>query len=69
MKRHGRIWIVLAAAAVLIAGHGVILYYVSSYMALSVAAIAGVVVMLVVNHLGFLGPLHALLRKALHRSE
>ena len=36
----------------LIAGHGVILYYVSSHMALSTVDIAGVIALVVVKHLG-----------------
>ena len=68
MKHHSRLWIALAGAVVLIAGHGVILYYVSSHMALSAAAIAGVIALVAVKHLGLLGPLYALVRKALRRS-
>jgi hypothetical protein len=68
MKNHVALWTALAGAAVLIAGHGVILYYVSSHMALSTAAIAGVIALVVVKHLGLLGPLYALVRKALRRS-
>ena len=68
MKDHGRLWIIVAGAAVLIAGHGVILYYVSSHMAVSVAATVGVIALVVIKHLGLLGPLYALARKALRRS-
>jgi len=67
MKGHGRLWIVLAGAALLVAGHGVVLYYVSSHMALSVAAIAGLIAVVLAKHLGLFGPLFALLRKALRR--
>jgi membrane protein YdbS with pleckstrin-like domain len=63
MKHTGRLWLSIAAAAVLIAGHGVILYYVSSHMAVSAAAIAGVILLVFVKHLGLLGPLYAMLRK------
>lgn len=69
MKRPGHLWIVLAVAVVLIAGHGVILYYVSSHMALSMAAIVGVFVVVLVKHLSLLSPLYVLLRKALRRPE
>jgi hypothetical protein len=37
-----RVWLALAIAAVLIAGHGVVLYYVSSHLAASTAVFAGV---------------------------
>lgn len=69
MKRHGRVWIVLAVAVMLIAGHGIILYYLSSYLALSVAVIAGVTVLVIVKHLGLLAPLYAALRKAVRRTD
>jgi hypothetical protein len=69
MKHHSRFWIALAVAVALIAGHGVILYYVSSHMALSAAAIAGVIALVVVKHLGLFGPLYALVRKALRRQR
>ena len=64
MKTHNRLWLVLAGAMILIAGHGVILYFFSSHLALSATVIAGVVV----KHLEVLGPLYAVLRKALRRS-
>lgn len=68
MKVHSRLymrlWMVLVGVVVLIAGHGIILYYFSSHAALSAAAISGVIVLVVVKHLGLLRPLYALLRKA-----
>lgn len=68
MKTHNRLWILLAGAIILVAGHGVILYYFSSHLTLSATVIAGVVVLVVVKHLGLLGPLYAILRKAVRRS-
>ena len=68
MHTHSRLWIALAAVAILIAVHGVILYYVSSHLTLSLTVIAGVTVLVVVKHLGLLGSLHAMLRK-LRRSS
>ncbi len=67
MKHTGRLWLSIAVAAVLIAGHGVILYYVTSHMAVSTAAIAGVILLVLVKHLGLLGPLYAMLRKRRRR--
>jgi len=67
MKHTGRLWLWIAVAAVLIAGHGVILYYVTSHMAVSTAAIAGVILLVLVKHLGLLGPLYAMLRKRRRR--
>ncbi|MGI8519142.1 MAG: hypothetical protein ACR2MC_00795 [Actinomycetota bacterium] len=48
---------------VLLAGHGVILYYVSSHVVLSATVLSGVIILLVINHVGLLGPLYALLRR------
>lgn len=62
MKSHNRPWLALAGAAILIAGHGVILYYVSSHLALSAAMIAAVIGLIIVKHLGLLGPLYAAAR-------
>jgi hypothetical protein len=67
MTQHGRLLmrtlLLSMAAAVLIAGHGFILYYVSSHMALSAAAISTLIIVLVIKHLGLLGPLYALFQR------
>jgi hypothetical protein len=47
---------------ILIAGHGIILYYFGSHMALS-AVVSGAIVLVVIKHLGVLGPVYALLRR------
>lgn len=64
MKSHNRLWVALAGAAILVAGHGVILYYVSSHLALSAAMIAAVIGLVVVKHMGLLGSLYAAARKS-----
>ena len=69
VRHRGRLSVAQTAIPVLIAVHGVILYYFSSHMTLSVAVIVGVIAMVVVKHLGLLGPLYALLRKALRRPK
>jgi hypothetical protein len=51
-------------SVVLIAARGIILYYFSSRLALSTATVGGVIVLLIVKHLGLLSPLYALLGKA-----
>jgi hypothetical protein len=61
MKPRGR-WLVhrlilLAAVGVFIAAHGAILYYLSSHATVSIAAIA--IILVVIKHLGLLGPLLA----------
>jgi hypothetical protein len=71
MTQHGRLlfrtFLLSMAAAVLIAGHGFVLYYVSSHLALSAAAISGLIILLVIKHLGLLSPLHAALRRRSRR--
>jgi hypothetical protein len=51
----------------LIAGHGIILSYVLSYTALTAAVVLGVMMLVVITHLGWLavllGPLYALFRR------
>lgn len=53
----------------LLAGHGVILYYVSSHVALSAAALSGAVILLVMKHVGLFGQLYALIRRRRSRNE
>jgi uncharacterized membrane protein YdfJ with MMPL/SSD domain len=65
MKPRGR-WLVhrlilLAAVGVFIAAHGAILYYLSSHATVSIAAIA--IILVVIKHLGLLGPLLAWFRR------
>jgi ubiquinone/menaquinone biosynthesis C-methylase UbiE len=55
-----RTWLVAAAVVALIAGHGIILYYVSSHLVLSVAAVSVLIVLGVIKHLRFLGSSYAL---------
>jgi membrane protein YdbS with pleckstrin-like domain len=59
----GRIWILAALALILIAGHGFILYSASKHLALSVGLLVAVALLVVIKHLGFLGPAIALLRR------
>ncbi len=53
----------VAAIAVLAAVHGGILYYVWSHARLSLAVVSGVVLLMVIKHVGLLGPLFVLLRR------
>jgi ubiquinone/menaquinone biosynthesis C-methylase UbiE len=58
-----RLLMALLGVVALIAGHGIILYYVSSHTALSVAIVLAVIVLVVVKHLGLLSILHALFQR------
>jgi len=73
MKNHSRLplrpWMVLVGVVVLIAGHGIIVYYVSSHVALSVTVMAGLTLLVVIKHLGLLGPLYALFRRRSRRND
>ena len=59
--RHGLV--VLMAVVLLIAGHGIVLYYFSSHAMLSASVVAGIVVVAVLKHLGVFGSLYALWRR------
>jgi hypothetical protein len=58
-----RVWLLPVLAVVLLAGHGAILYYVSSYVVLSVAVLSSAILLLVITHVGLLGSLYALFRR------
>jgi hypothetical protein len=66
-RRLTRTVMLSVGVVVLIAGHGIILSYVWSYTALSAAVVAGVLMLVVITHLGWravwLGPLVALFRR------
>ena len=67
MKAHARLlmrtWMLPVGVIILIAGHGIILYNVWSHTALSAAVVLGVIILVVIKHLGLLGPLYALFRR------
>jgi len=58
-----RVWMLPVLLIVLLAGHGVILSYVSSHVVLSTAVLSGAIILLVLKHVGLLGPLYALFRR------
>jgi membrane protein YdbS with pleckstrin-like domain len=58
-----RVWMLPVLVVVLLAGHGVILYYVSSHVMLSAAVLSGAIILLVIKHVGLLRPLYALFRR------
>lgn len=70
MKGHSslltRTWMLPVAVVVLILGH-VLLPYLLSHTALSVAVASGVTILVLIQHLGLLGPLYALLRRRSRR--
>ncbi len=66
MNRHirlpKRVWMLPLLVVALIAGHA-ILYYATSHKVLSGAVASGVIVLVVIKHLGLLGPFYSLLRR------
>lgn len=58
-----RVWVLPGLLIVLLAGHGVILYYVSSHVMLSAAALSAIIILLVIKHAGVLGRVYALFRR------
>jgi hypothetical protein len=65
MNRHirlgKRVWMLPLLVVALIAGHAIL--YAVSLKALSAAVASGVIVVVVIKHLGLLGPFYALLRR------
>jgi hypothetical protein len=54
---------ILPGAVVLVAGHGAFLYYIRAHMGLSVGALAGLILLVLVKHLGLLAPVFARFRR------
>jgi membrane protein YdbS with pleckstrin-like domain len=61
-----RVWMLPLLVVALIAGHA-ILYYAVSHKVLSAAVASGAIVLVVIKHLGLLGPFYALLRRRSRR--
>jgi hypothetical protein len=59
-KRPG---VLVVGAIALIAAHATILRYVLAHAALSAAVVSGVIILVVIKHLGLLGSLVALFRR------
>ena len=63
LRPRGRRWILPVLLVSLLAGHGAVLYYVTSHLMLTAAALAGVGALLVMKHVGLLGRVHARFRR------
>ena len=59
--------LVIAAIIVLLAAHGAILYLFRQHLALSMTLVSGIVVLIVIKHLGLVAPLSAYLRRRFRR--
>ena len=57
------VWLLMVLLLVLLAGHGIILAYVSSHLMLSGGLLLGVMVLVLARHLGLLAPALAVFRK------
>jgi len=55
--------VILLGAVVLVAGHGAFLYYMRVHIGLSVGALAGLILLVLVKHLGLLAPAFARFRR------
>src|SRR5437867_381707 len=53
-----RVWILQVLLVILLAGHGLILYYVSSHVMLSAVVLSGAIILLAIKHAGLLGPVY-----------
>lgn len=59
-----RPWMLLALVGIIgLVAHSVVLYYVLLHTSLSVAVVSGVIILVVIKHVGLLGPLYALFRR------
>ena len=67
MTGHNRMlarrWLLLALAVVLIASHALVLRYALQHKSLSASVAAGVMILVVMMHLGLLSRLYALFRR------
>jgi hypothetical protein len=67
MTGHNRIlsrrWLLLALAVVLIASHALVLRFALQHKSLSASVVAGVMILVVMTHLGLLSRLYALFRR------
>ena len=67
-RLRGRAGMLPLAVVILIAGHGILLYYFSSHVALPMAIVSGVTILMLIKHLGLLGPVYALFRRRARRN-
>ncbi len=58
-----RRWLLLVLAVVLISSHALVFRYVLQHRSLSAATAAGVVILVVMTHVGLLGRWYALLKR------
>ena len=67
-KLNARGWIVLVIAAIAIAGHGFVLFLVSSHIKLlSSVVIGGLAALVILKHIGIASPFAALIRRRFGR--
>jgi hypothetical protein len=64
----GRSWIAAVTAIAFVVAHGVMLGYVSSHMALSAAVVAGLILLILMKHVGSLASTYAMARRYFRRS-
>jgi hypothetical protein len=67
MKEHSRMltrpWILLVAGVVLIVAHALVLRFALPHKALSAAVVAGVMILVLIKHLGLLSSVYTLFRR------
>ena len=73
MIDHGRLfpraWMIAVALIALLAAHTIGLGYLASHTTLSAAVLSGVAIVVVVKHVGLLGPIYALFRRRSRRDR
>lgn len=63
-----RSWTMIAAVVILLAAHGLALYFLR-HLALSAAVVSGIVVLVIVKHIGAFSSLYALFRKRFQKTR
>jgi len=63
LRMTARIGMLAVVALILIGAHGIIIYYFSSHLALSTAVVSSVIILVLIQHLGWLGPLLVVFRR------
>lgn len=61
-------WAFAAAIVILLAAHGLVFYFLQ-HLALSAAVASGLIVLIVVKHLGMFSSLYAILRKRFRKTS
>jgi hypothetical protein len=69
LRMTGRIGMLAVVALILIGAHGIIIYYFSLHLTLSTAVVSAMVILVLIQHPGWLGPLLVVFRRRSKRGR